>query len=289
MAKLQKITPFLWFENQAEEAASFYVSVFKNSKIERISRQNGKVLVVDFTIEGQNFQAINGGPMFKITEAVSFVVHCKNQKEVDCYWHQLTADGGEESMCSWLKDKFGVSWQIVPTALPKLLSDPNPEISSRAMANMLQMKKIVIRNLTRVPKKVLITIKTTVKVPVEKAWEAFTSPKHVMQWNQASPDWHCPAAKNDLRAGGSFSYTMAAKDGSFSFDFEGKYDEIEPLKLIKVTLADERYWLTTFKAKGKNTTEVTEIFEAEQMNPVEMQRGGWQAILNSFKAHTEQV
>ena len=157
---MQKITPCLWFDNKAEEAANFYTSIFKNSKISNITRygkegyeihgkEAGTVMTMDFEIEGQKFLALNGGPEFKFNEAISFIVSCKTQKEVDYYWEKLTADGGQESVCGWLKDKYGVSWQIVPEVLSKLVGDPASEKSQRAMKAMLQMKKIDIEGLKK--------------------------------------------------------------------------------------------------------------------------------------------
>jgi predicted 3-demethylubiquinone-9 3-methyltransferase (glyoxalase superfamily) len=150
---MQKITPFLWFDNQAEEAAKFYTSIFKNSKMGRVARYGdagpgpkGSVMTAAFQIEGQEFIALNGGPIFTFTEAISFVVDCKTQEEVDELWQKLTA-GGSESQCGWLKDKFGLSWQIVPTALSEMLGDKDPEKSKRVMQAMLQMKKIDIKKL----------------------------------------------------------------------------------------------------------------------------------------------
>lgn len=155
---MQKIVPCLWFDDQAEEAVNLYVSLFKNSKILNVSRYDeasaqasgkpaGSVLTVSFMLNGQEFMALNGGPEFKFTEAVSFVVNCETQEEVDRLWDKLTADGGEESQCGWLKDKFGLSWQIVPTALGELLSDPDPIKAGRVMQAMLQMKKIDVAKL----------------------------------------------------------------------------------------------------------------------------------------------
>jgi predicted 3-demethylubiquinone-9 3-methyltransferase (glyoxalase superfamily) len=150
----QKITPFLWFNNQAEEAATFYVGVFPNSKILKIVRYGaagpgppGSVMTVEFVLDGRSFVALNGGPHFKFTEAISFVVNCQSQDEVDHYWEKLSA-GGAEVQCGWLKDKFGLSWQIVPTVLPELLSNPDPEKSQRVMKVMLAMKKLDIRALS---------------------------------------------------------------------------------------------------------------------------------------------
>ena len=157
---MQKITPFLWFDDRAEEAAKFYTSVFRDSKVGKILRYSeetakvsqsgrppGSVLTIEFEIEGQKFTALNGGPQFKFNESISFVVNCETQEEVDHYWEKLTADGGEESACGWLKDKFGVSWQITPTVLIEMLQDKDPEKSERAMKAMLQMQKIDINTL----------------------------------------------------------------------------------------------------------------------------------------------
>jgi predicted 3-demethylubiquinone-9 3-methyltransferase (glyoxalase superfamily) len=149
----QKITPFLWFENQAEEAANFYTSIFKNSNVGNISRYGeagpgpkGSAMTVDFQIEGQEFIALNGGPHFKFNEAISFVVNCQTQQEVDEFWEKLS-DGGQKSQCGWLKDKYGLSWQIVPTILTKLMLDKDPEKAGRVMKAMLQMTKIDIAKL----------------------------------------------------------------------------------------------------------------------------------------------
>src|SRR5881397_138995 len=152
---MQKITPFLWFDSQAEEAVKFYTSIFKNSKIGKIARYGeegeqvsgrpaGSVMTVEFQLEGQEFVALNGGPHFKFTEAISFVVSCQNQEEVDYFWDKLTADGGKPGQCGWLKDKFGVSWQIVPSALPELLQNKDPEKSKRVMKALMQMHKLDI-------------------------------------------------------------------------------------------------------------------------------------------------
>jgi predicted 3-demethylubiquinone-9 3-methyltransferase (glyoxalase superfamily) len=160
MAKItQKITPFLWFDNQAEEAAKFYTSIFKNSKIENVTRYDeegskvsgrpkGSLMTVPFQIEGQEFVVLNGGPLFKFTEAISFVVNCETQKEVDYYWEKLSA-GGEEVQCGWLKDRFGLSWQVVPTVLTEMLQDKDPQKAQRVMAAMLKMKKIEIADLKK--------------------------------------------------------------------------------------------------------------------------------------------
>lgn len=153
---MQKIRPCLWFDDNAEEAVNFYTSVFKNSKVNDVSRYGdtgpekpGSVLTMTFELEGQEFMALNGGPVFKFTEAISLTVDCKSQEEVDDLWAKLTADGGEESQCAWLKDKFGLSWQIVPRALVEMLGDPDPEKAQRVMEAMMKMKKINIAELKK--------------------------------------------------------------------------------------------------------------------------------------------
>ena len=150
---MQKITTFLWFNNDAEEAANYYTSIFKNSKILDVSRYGevgpgpkGSVMIVKFQLAGQEFVALNGGPQFKFTEAISLMVNCESQQEIDELWRKLTA-GGQESQCGWLKDKFGLSWQIVPTELGKLMSAKDPAKANRVMQALLQMKKLDIAKL----------------------------------------------------------------------------------------------------------------------------------------------
>lgn len=161
MANLQRITPFLWYDTQAEEAAKLYTSIFKNSKITATTRYSeagrevhgmepGMAMTVGFELEGQHFTALNGGPIFKFTEAISFVVHCASQEEVDYYWEKLGAGGDPKAQqCGWLKDKFGVSWQIVPDAMIKMLTDPDKAKAGRVMQSMMQMKKIDLPALER--------------------------------------------------------------------------------------------------------------------------------------------
>jgi predicted 3-demethylubiquinone-9 3-methyltransferase (glyoxalase superfamily) len=150
---MQKITPFLWFDSKAEEAMNFYTSIFKNSKVGSVNRwgdagpgPKGTVMTATFQLEGQEFMALNGGPQFTFTPAISFFVNCETQEEVDELWERLS-EGGEKNRCGWLRDKFGVSWQIIPTALGKLLHDKDPEKSKRVMKAMLQMDKIDVKGL----------------------------------------------------------------------------------------------------------------------------------------------
>ncbi len=159
MANIQKIAPNLWFDDQAEEAVNFYLSVFKNGSIKRVAhygkegqeihkRPEGSVMVIEFEIEGQRFTALNGGPIFKFNEAVSFVVDCETQEEIDYYWNKLTESGDPNAQqCGWLKDKYGLSWQIVPTIMAELIGDQKTPQSHRAMRAMMEMKKLDIEKL----------------------------------------------------------------------------------------------------------------------------------------------
>src|SRR5262245_13516364 len=151
---MQKIVTFLWFDSNAEEAMNYYISIFKNSKVLSVSRYGdagpgpkGSVMVANFQLDGQEFTALNGGPHFKFTEAISLYVNCETQEEVDYYWNSLLEGGGRESQCGWLKDRFGLSWQIIPSALPRLLTDPDRARSGRVMQAMLKMAKIDVAKL----------------------------------------------------------------------------------------------------------------------------------------------
>jgi predicted 3-demethylubiquinone-9 3-methyltransferase (glyoxalase superfamily) len=147
---MQKITPFLWFDTQAEEAAHFYVSIFKNSKIGQAARgEGGKVMVVGFELDGLKFTALNGGPLYKFTEAISLQVDCADQAEIDDLWNKLTADGGEPGRCGWLKDRFGLSWQVVPASMGQLIGGDDPAKAGRAMEAMMGMNKLDIAELER--------------------------------------------------------------------------------------------------------------------------------------------
>lgn len=138
------VTPFLWFDDNAEEAIAFYASIFPDAKVGDVSRQNGKFFLGSFELAGQKFMALNGGPQFSFTEAFSLYVNCRDQAEVDHYWDRLLEGGGTPQQCGWLKDRYGLCWQIIPEALPKLISDPDPQKAERAMKAMLQMVKIDI-------------------------------------------------------------------------------------------------------------------------------------------------
>ena len=159
--KFQRITPFFWFDDQAEEAATFYTAIFPDSGIDRVvrdskesaqaaGRKEGSVMTIDFRLDGQEFAALNGGPHFKFTEAISLVIHCETQAEVDHFWDRLSEGGDPQAQqCGWLKDRFGVSWQVVPTILPELLADPDPDRAGRVFGAMFGMKKLDIEALRR--------------------------------------------------------------------------------------------------------------------------------------------
>lgn len=158
---MQKIVPCLWFDHQAEEAVNFYITLLENSKITNVARYDeagskvsgmpqGSVMTMNFELDGQEFMALNGGPMFKFTEAISFIINCETQEHVDRLWDALTANGGQEVQCGWLKDKYGLSWQIVPNELGKLMSDPDPVKAARVAQAMYQMKKIDVNQLRQV-------------------------------------------------------------------------------------------------------------------------------------------
>ena len=156
---MKKVNAFLWFDSEAEEAAKFYVGIFKNSKIEKIAhygedgpRPNGSVMTVEFTLDRVDFVALNGGPQFKFTEAISFSVNCETQDEIDYFWEKLSADGGSTGPCGWLKDKFGLSWQVNPVVLGDMLSDPDPAAAERVMKAMMEMDKIDIAALEKAAK-----------------------------------------------------------------------------------------------------------------------------------------
>lgn len=160
MANIQKITPNLWFDKNGEEAVDFYISVFKNSKKGKVSRYGkegfdqhhmpeGTALTISFSLDGQDFLALNGGPMFTFSEAISFAISCENQDEIDHYWSRLQEGGGHEQMCGWLKDRFGLSWQVVPAMLGKVMSDPDKARAGRAMNALMKMKKLDIAELER--------------------------------------------------------------------------------------------------------------------------------------------
>lgn len=299
----QQISPVLMFagkrQGKAEEAINFYTSIFKNSGINLLARYEegegvsavGTVKHAQFRLDGNIFMAMDSGVPndFGFNEAVSFVVHCETQKEVDYFWEKLVSGGGEEMMCAWLKDKYGAVWQIVPDELLQLISDPDPARAQRAVGAMMQMRKIDLEKIRRAADgegRAVISVQTVVNAPLEKVWEMWTIPEHIANWNFANDDWRSPRAENNLRPGGKFIYRMEAKDGSMGFDFSGVYTTVNKNKNLEYTLDDGRNVQVHF-SKVNDGTFVLENFEAENTNPADMQKQGWQAILNNFKKYAE--
>ncbi len=243
--KFQKITPYLWFDNQAKEAADFYCSMFDNSKI--IS--DGET-IVEFELEGLSFIALNGGPQYQFNEAISFYVLCENQEEIDYLWNRLIADGGSEGRCSWCKDKFGVSWQIVPKRFIEMMKTGTPDQCKRVISEMMKMSKMTIEDFEKAfNHKAMITVKANIEASIEKVWECWTKPEHITQWNFASDEWCCPSATNELTPGGEFKWRMEAKDGSIGFDFIGIYEKVEEEKSLSYKMSDGRKVNINFEKK----------------------------------------
>lgn len=299
----QKITPTLLFSGSAcgktEEALKFYSEVFEPSKVTFVNHygegeahsKNAKINYASFNVLGYELAAMDNGfdVDFTFNESFSMIVNCETQAEIDYYWEKLSSDPQAEA-CGWLKDPFGVSWQIVPTEMNRMMSNGSPDAIDRVTQVFLKMKKFDIAALKEAymgtSKRPKITVETTVHAPMEKVWRYFTEPTHVMAWNSASDDWHSPDAKNDLRVGGSFNYTMAAKDGSMSFEFCGVYTDLILHKHIAYTLEDERTVDLQFEEDEKGI-KIIETFEAESENSLELQHDGWQAILDHFKRYVE--
>jgi predicted 3-demethylubiquinone-9 3-methyltransferase (glyoxalase superfamily)/uncharacterized protein YndB with AHSA1/START domain len=299
----QKISPVFMFtgdqHGNAEKAIKTYTEIFDNSGINLIARYEegegdpalGTIKHAQFRIADFIGMAMDSSHMhgFSFNESISFVVSCQTQEEVDYFWEKLTADGGEEMMCAWLKDKYGIVWQIVPVQLMALLSDPDPERAQRAIGAMMQMRKIDIAELQRAANgegPTVVTVQTTVQAPIEKVWEMWTKPEHITNWNFAIDAWHSPKAENDLKVGGQFNYRMEAKDGSMGFDYTGTYTAINAHKSIAFTLDDNRKVQVHFSVVDEGTF-VMETFAVEDSNDVEMQKNGWQSILNNFKKYVE--
>jgi|GEM_PF-11520 len=303
----QKITPALMYTGaqagKAESAIQLYTSIFQHAGTNFISRYGaggndpeGTVNHAQFLLNGHLFAAMdsNGAHGFTFSEANSFLIRCYSQFEVDYYWEKLTAHGGEPGQCGWLKDPFGVSWQVVPVQLLEYFGHSDQEKAGRAIQAMMQMTKIDIAALkqafegeTEAAKPAtVITVTAHIPAPVEKVWDCWTNPVHITQWCAASEDWHAPRAENDVRVGGAFTTRMEARDGSFGFDFRGTYTEVVMHEKIAYMAEDGRKVEIWFKANGAET-EVIESFEPEQENPYELQQEGWQSILNNFALYVQ--
>jgi predicted 3-demethylubiquinone-9 3-methyltransferase (glyoxalase superfamily)/uncharacterized protein YndB with AHSA1/START domain len=295
----QRVVPSLLFTRDAygkgQAAIDTYTWLIPDSRVVHEELQpDGTVLHATLELNGTSFTVMenNQGHEFGFTPAISFLLACDSQEELDRVYGGL-ADGGETMPCGWLTDRFGVTWQVVPAAMFDLLQDDDPVKAERAMKAMLSMTRIDLAAIERafrgeMPKleRTTVMVSTIVRVPLAKAWDVWTDPKHIVHWNAASDDWHAPHAENDLRQGGRFSYRMEAKDGSFGFDFGGVYDEVEARRCILYTLGDGRHVSVTFDGDG-GATLVRETFDAEAQNPPEAQRKGWQAILDRYRDYAQ--
>jgi predicted 3-demethylubiquinone-9 3-methyltransferase (glyoxalase superfamily)/uncharacterized protein YndB with AHSA1/START domain len=299
-----QVWPSILFANDnyghAEEAINKYTNLFPDSSILALHHygsddpdHTGKVMYGQFMAHSSLMSAMDGpgDDTHNLSEGVSLVLDCDTQEEIDRYWNALLEDGGKESRCGWLKDQFGVSWQVVPKVLYELMNNPltAPKVGE-AMMKMIKLDinhlKIAAGTVEEGREVVMLKVEAVVEAPIQKAWDYFTSPEHITQWNHASDDWHCPSSENDFRPGGNFKTTMAAKDGSLAFDFIGTYDEIDEPNMFSYTIEDGRKVRVTFE-EVEGGTLVREVFGAEHIHSEELQIAGWQAILNSFKRYVE--
>lgn len=299
----QKIIPSLMFvgpnNGKAREALEYYTSIFPDSSIVTISTYGDKA------VDGQKPEDINYSLLnldgylltimesafdhkFQFSEGLSIVVDTEDQEQTDYYWEQLTMDGGQESNCGWLKDKYGMNWQIVPKRYYEL-TDSNPDKQQAEQVNnrLLRMHKIIVSELEEASQQDFISIKANIKANVSRVWEFYTSPEAINRWNHASPDWDCKDAKVDLKVGGRYEATMFAKDGSNEFTFGGTYTAIEDLNYLEIKLDDGRLMQVVFTGAEKELTFVNINFNPESENPREMQKQGWQAILDNFREYCE--
>lgn len=288
MTYRSKVRTCLWFEKGGNEAAKFYVSLLPYSAIDAVY-DHGRPedpMVVEFTLHGAPMMILTAGPHYKLNPAASISVLTKDQEETDRLWAALLENGGAESMCGWLTDRFGVSWQIVPETLPKLLGHPDRAAGARAQEAMMKMKKIDIAALEAAARGAArVTVETHVAAPLVEVWRAYTTPADIVQWNAASDDWHTTSAKVDLRVGGAFSSRMEARDGSFGFDFEGVYTRVVPHERLDYDFGERKAEVTF--VPGPDGVAVRVAFDAETTHSIEQQRDGWQAILDRFARHVE--
>ena len=302
MSPIAKTTICLWYNHDAHEAAHFYAQTFPNSVVGAIHRapsdfpggKAGDVLTVEFTVFGIACIGLNGGDVFKHSEAFSFQVATDDQAETDRYWDAIVGNGGAESQCGWCKDKWGLSWQITPRALTDAMA-MGGDASKRAFEAMMTMGKIDVAKIeaavsgamnaaeTQSPQK--ITVQVAVPAPIDTVWRAYTTPADINLWNAASDDWQTTGATVDLRVGGKFSSRMEAKDGSMGFDFAGTYTKIVEHSLIEYDLGSRTVQVKFVPRSNDVLVQVT--FDAEDENAIEMQRDGWQAILDNFSRHVE--
>ncbi|KAA0892492.1 hypothetical protein FQ179_09210 [Pusillimonas sp. ANT_WB101] len=302
MNTISKNTICLWFDHDAEEAARFYARTFPDSTVGAVHHapsdypggKAGDVLTVEFTVCDVPCLGLNGGSAIKHNGAFSFQIATDDQAETDRYWNAIVDNSGAENACGWCMDKWGLAWQITPRVLTEAMA-AGGEIAKCAFEAMMTMRKIdvakieeavrSISNLNQTNRENKIIVETRVKAPIVEVWRAYTTPADIKQWNAASDDWHTITAKVDLRVGGEFSSRMEAKDGSMGFDFAGTYTKLVEHKLIEYSFGDRTAQVEFVPGENDVTLRVT--FDAEETNSTEMQRGGWQAILNNFARHVE--
>ncbi|MCG8570634.1 MAG: VOC family protein [Spirochaetes bacterium] len=300
---IQHITPSLMFVGdvcgKAEEAMNFYCSLFQQAGIlEGHISHYGKnkepnkpdtLEYARFHLEGQEFVVMDSAldHNFQFNEMQTFIVYGKKQSEVDFFWNKLSAIP-EAEQCGWVKDRYGVSWQIIPEIMEKMMVFITDKQKQKLVEAFLPMKKLNVNEMLAAvyPKDNKITVETVIAAPLEKVWDHWISPEHVKNYYFATEDWHCPYAENNLEVGGSFKYRMASKDGKMAFDFEGEYGEIINQQKILYIMPDGRQVEVKFETLN-NKTSVKEIFDPEDTINKEQQKSGWQAILDHFKNYLE--
>lgn len=294
----QGIVPCLFFGNEkymmVKPAIEQYTQIFDDSRVlMEMGYPSGTEMPADallfaqFKLDGFIFNAVSSPQKheFDFSPGNSFVIVCYTQAQIEYYWEKLGEEGRFDE-CGWLTDRYGVSWQIIPAILPSLMTDSR--IAEHVMNTLLQMQRLDILPLLKAQFLGIsaITIECSINAPLEKVWRFWTSPEHISQWHQANEDWHCPQAENELFTDGKFSFTMASKDGKISFNFEGTYDLVIENQVLAYTLTDGRKVIVEFGALN-DTTMITEMFEPEVTNSMDLQKSGWQSILDNFKKYVE--
>lgn len=307
MLEHPRIRPVLLFSGsvcgKADEAMAYYMKVFSDSKMGYVQHYEdgettdprGKISYGELTLLGTPLIFMDNDVVSDesdtFNEAISLIINCKHQGEMDDYWEQLSHDLDAEQ-CGWLKDQFGLSWQITTEELSIDMANASEEEMRRMTDALLPMKKLDM-HIIKAAKKGLQTpdplvVTTTVSSNVSKVWHYFTEPTHITKWYFASSDWHAPYASNDLYPGGSFTTRMEARDGSFGFDFSGTYDYVEQEHYIAYTLEDDRKVFIRFTSFG-DTTRIIQTFDADTTNSKELQQSGWQAILDNFNHYVQEA
>ena len=292
------VVPALMFAGphhaRARAAIAAYVAAFPGSRVlhveDFVDGEGGEVGTVKqalLDVGGRTLVVMDGGAFhaFGFDEGVSLQVRCADQAAVDEIATALSADGGLEGPCGWVRDRFGLWWQVKPETLTGFLASADADARDRVFRALSPMRRLHLGTLERAYRGVpQVSVETRVRAPLPAVWAAWNDPEAIVLWNAASDDWHTTNARVDLRVGGTFSSRMEAKDGSFGFDFEGTYTEIVPQERIAYAMDDGRTCVVTFERDG-DAVRVREVFDAEATNPIELQRQGWQAILERFAGY----